>query len=386
MIRYVLAAIISGILLSGCRHDDQDWKEPKGPVPMTVLVYMAANNSMGRDRKDVDDINEMIAAAQDRSLLKRGRVVVFRAEYGGTSQRLMELTPDSLVTRKVYADTDVPATDPARLRQVIADTRDLAPADDYGLVLWSHSLGWTNSSYDEPFPSLRSFGQDRDTGRMMTISELGEALDPGSFKYVYFDCCLMGSVEVVYELRHAAGLFGVSVTEVPYNGLPYDKVLPLLLDGSRTAMISVAQANLEHYGLSTYGSCPVSSVVISAEGLDELASVTSLIYRNALPVAEDFKPQEFYTPPSRYPDYRFYDFAQYVEAICPDSTLLADWRKALDKVVAFSGNSDYIWYSIPIERHCGLSTRILTTAEDALRLGYDKLQWHRDVSFNLVTL
>ncbi len=344
---------------------------------MTLLVYMAANNSLGRDRKDLDDIDEMIKAARAGALAGGARVLVFRSEYyGSRSQRLMELTPDSLRTLITYADDGTPASDPERLRRVIADTRAKAPADHYGLVLWSHGLGWTNLSFDS---KLRSFGEDRTTGRMMAISELGGALDADAFDFIYFDCCLMSSVEVAYELRHAAPYLCGSVTETPYDGMPYDKTLPLLLDGSPSALEATARTVMEHYGVHTFGSCPVSAVVVATEALDDLAAATVEIYSTARELPEDFTPQQFYFS-SRYPEYRYYDLEQYVETICPDQAMLDSWREILGRVVKFQAHSDYIWSTDhPITRHCGLSTRILFKASDSGVLGYSDLQWYSDV-------
>jgi hypothetical protein len=42
------------------------------------------------------------------------------------------------------------------------------------------------------------------------------------------DACLMGSVEVAYELRNKADFIIASPTEVIYMGYPYDRIIPEL--------------------------------------------------------------------------------------------------------------------------------------------------------------
>lgn len=378
MIKHIFLTIALATALSGCHHDES----PDTPqtAPMTVVVYMAADNSLGRDHKDTDDINEMLTAKRKGALAKGSRVMVYRAEYRTGRQRLMELKSDSLHTVKEY-DRSLASTDPMRMRQALADARSLAPANEYGLVLWSHALGWTNATADPPRGSVapRSFGDDLTAGRKMPISELGEALDPDAWKYIYFDCCLMGSVEVAYELRHAAPYIYASVTETPYDGVPYDKAMALLADGSPEALTAISQVVAEHYGLSTLGGCPVSASVISTAGLDRLAEVTARIFESANPLPEDFEPQQFYYS-YRYPDYRYNDLEQYVEAICSDNELLAEWRDALAATVTHQLHSDWIWTYYPISRHCGLSTRIVRTPDKIATLGYDKLKWWTDVA------
>ncbi|MDE6509803.1 MAG: hypothetical protein K2K99_06355 [Muribaculaceae bacterium] len=380
MIKYILLTIAAALTLSACHSDS-----PSVPstAPMTVVVYMAADNSLGRDRKDIDDINEMIAAKRSGALSDGSRVMVYRAEYRTGRQRLLELKSDSLHTVREY-DRTLASTDPERMRQVLADARTLAPAVEYGLVLWSHALGWTNSTVD-PAPysvAPRSFGDDLSANRKMTVSELGAALDPAAWKYIYFDCCLMASVEVAYELRHATGLIYASVTETPYDGCPYDKALALLADGSEQALCAIARAVASHYGLSTRGCCPVSASVISTAGLDRLADVTARIYRSGHKLPDDFEPQQYYHS-YRYPSYRYNDLEQYVEAVCSEDALLDEWREALAATVRHQLHSDWIWSNIEIIRHCGLSTRIVRTPGQISTLGYDGLQWWTDVASHL---
>lgn len=367
-----LILVATALTLTACHKSEPE----KGTADMAVLVYMAADNSLGRDRMDQADINEMVSAAQAGALSGNNRVLVFRARYGGEGQRLCELTRDSLVTLKNY-DREINPMDPDQMRRVIDDFRDLAPANNYGLVLWSHATGWLNTT-------TRSFGQDYTHGLRMKITDLGSVLRPDEFEYVYFDCCLMMGVEVAYELRHAARYLAGSVTETPYKGLPYDKALPYLLDGSLESLTANARIVMENYANNGYGNCPVSEVVIETAALDALAELTTKVKAYGLaPKAKEEYQQFFYAGSiDPQPTDAYFDLDEYVESVCPYADLLADWRKALQKAVKFQAHSDYVWSYTPITRHCGLSTFIPFTEADLKRDGYNELQWSQLVIKN----
>lgn len=368
LITLLLAAVM--LTLTSCHKDEP---EPK-PAPMAVLVYMAADNSLGRDRMDTADINEMLTAARSGALAGRSRVLVYRAEFGDEDQSLCELTRDSLVTLKHYG-RDMGAVDPDRMREVLDDFRDLAPADHYGLVLWSHASGWVNTT-------TRSFGQDKTRGLHMKITDLGQVLAPEEFDYIYFDCCLMMGVEVAYELRHATRYLAGSVTETPYKGMPYDKSLPYLLDGSLEALKANAQTVMDHYSGNGYGDCPVSAVVVKTAALDSLATVSAEVMSCALtPKEKDEYQQFFYERESpgifspMVPSDKYFDLEEYVESVCPDPELLARWRDGLRNTVIFQAHSSHVWSYTTITRHCGLSTFIPFTDADLTLDGYNELQW-----------
>ncbi|MDE7388393.1 MAG: hypothetical protein K2M97_03965 [Muribaculaceae bacterium] len=369
----LLTALILVMALASChRHESPVKDKPAEPVPMTVLVYMAANTNLN----DASDLNEMLNAARGGALSARGRVMVYHDN--GRRQRLMELTPDSFAT-VVQFPTDRPATDASRLREVIDATRSAAPADRFGLVLWSHATGWvgTDSPSQSYAPQLRSFGSADRSGLQMDIPDLGAALGTGEFEFIYFDCCLMMGAEVVYELRHAARYLCGSVTETPGRGMPYDRSLPLLLEGTEKSLAANARLQLEEYGRDTYDSCPVSSVVIRTDGIDRLAALTAAIFAeaDARPATGEDDIQHFYYA-YNYPRHKFVDMEQYV-ARCSGSPALTElWRAALDRVVVANVHSTYIWTIWPIEHHCGLSIR--PTNDSAL--GYHRLQWWNDVA------
>ena len=205
----ILLSLILAIVLQSCREVPEPALPTHEHADRTVVIYMAANNSLGSNGADVDDMDEMSAAMTGGQFPDSTKVVVFHAPYtNGKNHSLLQLERDgSWTTLKTYPQ-GLSSVSPERMRQALADVITLAPAAHYGLILWSHAMGWTNGPDSKPASVLRSFGLDN--RQEMTITDMASALAGFKFEYIYFDCCYMGSVEVIYELRDNAPLIVAS--------------------------------------------------------------------------------------------------------------------------------------------------------------------------------
>lgn len=364
----ILLSLILAIVLQSCREVPEPALPTHEHADRTVVIYMAANNSLGSNGADVDDMDEMSAAMTGGQFPDSTKVVVFHAPYtNGKNHSLLQLERDgSWTTLKTYPQ-GLSSVSPERMRQALADVITLAPAAHYGLILWSHAMGWTNGPDSKPASVLRSFGLDN--RQEMTITDMASALAGFKFEYIYFDCCYMGSVEVIYELRDNAPLIVASPAEVPFDGMPYQTTLPLLAEGRP---VDAAKATAAHYEGRTGSYCPSTFGAIRTGALDALAEATADVYRTAIqgPLPDTFTPQRF----SVNSNNNFFDLEQYVEAITTDPALLDRWRKALDDAVISQSHSPAMW-GAPLLRHCGLSTNILLTRADYRRHGYNRLSW-----------
>lgn len=367
-------------LAAACGHRDEPAPppapepEPPAVAERTVLVYMVANNDLGQRGWDAADIAEMRTAAATGGLGQDGRLLVMHKSHEGKSV-LKEINSRSAVdTLHVYADdtTPVSAVSIAGMQRAFDDMRRLAPAAHYGLVLWSHGTGWLQDGMPDD-GRRRAFGLDGSA--MMNVSSLAQALDGQDFEYVYFDCCHMASVEVAYELRHATPLIAASATELPNAGMPYDENIPLLMQG----LPAEAAANTFRYYDSMSGSsrtCTMS--VIATDGLDALAEATRTLYASASALPQGVMPQAFERGVCRH-----YDLDHYAELIAGSDEALARWREALRQVVLYADATPRIFNSLTIQRHCGLSTNVVRSADEMDLKGYAGLQWAADVASSL---
>lgn len=370
---------------SSCSRDDDDSPDtPDPPVASaarTVLVYMVADNSLGSNfGSDDQDITEMLEGVRNGAL-NGGRLIVYHNRpktAQGNPPEMLEVTEKGLKVLKTYPDDpSIYSVDPARIREVMTDMKRLAPADDYGLVLWSHANGWlgpTSPSDDR----YRAFGDDR--GYHITVQTLAKTLDDERFSFIYFDCCLMGCVEVIYEMRRLAPYIIASPTELSIDGMPYDKNVPEMFL-SEPDIVKMAENTYTYYEDNVNGydeGCQIA--VYDTTTLDALAAATRDILANvkAFPDMVDYI-QRYNRP---YDSTYIYDMDNYMELIArvdyPE--LLDAWRKAWRNTVIYGAATRNGIGGLYLDRYCGLGVMAIDSHDEVTWRGYDTLQWWKDVA------
>lgn len=368
----ITLGIFLAFLLPSCsdKHDD----EPQPPVSSTVrtvLVYMVANNSLGRYGYDKNDLNEMCQAAREGQL-GESRWVVYCHPYGETP-KLMELDESGEFTTLKEYSTETLSVSIDRMKEVLADVRKFTPAADYGIVLWSHATGWLQNGVTET-SKLRSFGEDN--GRYMNITSLAEALSGAGMSFIYADCCYMGCVEVAYQLRDCADFFVASVAELPADGMDYSQNMKCLT-ARNPDLIGAACNTYNLYEKNNFTNpnnswCTMS--VIDLRMMPALAERTAAIYKSGAYPAK-LNPQTF-TAGYNY----YFDLTQFVENTSADAALLADWNNVMQQTVLYEQATPYIIGGIRVNTHCGLSTFILNSADAQAIRNYRQLDWYNDVA------
>jgi hypothetical protein len=141
---------------------------------------------------------------------------------------------------------EIDMADPAALRDFVVWVVDNYPADHYLLSIWNHGAGWRESR--EAIRAVEANARDTGesalvgaklvswddtsgTGRALYMHEVGEALRQAQeetnvkLDIVGFDACLMGMIEVAYEIKDYADYMIGSEDIEPGDGWPYDKIL-----------------------------------------------------------------------------------------------------------------------------------------------------------------
>lgn len=367
-------------------EDDDDLKPIDKPVTVsrTVLVYMVADNTLGTMYgSDQDDLDEMLKGVKDGAL-HGGRLIVYHNRpktASGNPPQMLEVTEQGLKVLKTYPDdTSVYSVDPERISEVMADMKALAPAEDYGLVLWSHANGWlgATSPSDDRY---RAFGDDR--GYHITVQTLAGTLENERFSFIYFDCCLMGNVETIYELRHIAPIIVACPTELSIDGMPYDRNVPVMFDPELTiedAMVAMAENTYKYYEADENGyndGCQIA-VYRTAE-LDALADVTRSIYETLEQIHPDAALVQPYNRPGEVGYVFDMDNLMELYTRTTYSDLLEAWRAQWRKVVVYGAATRNGIGDLYISRYCGLGTMAIDSASDITWRGYNTLQWWHDV-------
>lgn len=331
------AAMVMAVLFSvSCTKDDAPHYPHSSRV---VLVYMAGDNSLGGYVWDnLDAMRQGMASAPAGS-----RTIAYVDTPDG-NPRLAEVSSSGVKVLHAWPSPHNSAS-AATVHEVVSLVRTLAPADRYGLVLWSHGLAWMPSwatgyltrskarigdtwpqtkhdgeapetsaffvpaafsasasvsvtatgsaSADRPFqafpaptswPATKWFGQD--TGESpagyLDTEQLPEAIPSGVFDWILFDACFMASAETLYALRDKAERIVCSPAEVIADGFPYGEIMAELLR-PEPDLQAVCESYYRHYARHAQPSYRSATVsLIETSQLEALARASASVLGTAL--------------------------------------------------------------------------------------------------------
>ncbi len=346
----------------------------------TILVYMVARNSLGLKGYDAADLKEMDQALKSMDNTNDCRLLVYLSAYG-TEPTLFEIVKDSTSvvhnTLKTYSSS-VKSTTIERMSEVLEDVQRYAPAYDYGLVLWSHATGWAlcfdaNTTSTSLFadqgemPLMRTFGKD--AGASMPLDQLSEALPDKMFSVIINDACLMGCVEVAYQLRNKCDIFVSSPAETLASGMPYDKVMQYFFKEDIDA-VSIAQTTYDYYAnlSGAYRSCALS--VINCSKLEQTALWCKAHFASTAELT-DTSTLQGYIRPSQAKNI-YFDFGDYLQQRCGD-------KSVLDDLVLYKATTPSIAGELSIDsaKYSGLSVYVTGLSNAQNEAYYKTLDWYQ---------
>lgn len=377
----LLGLVLLATAASGCSDDGEAAVEdaPEKEARRTVLLYVAAQNSLGADgnwQRDSTEIMEGTAQLADGDCLlafvddgMKPRVYRFRKGKKPQVERLWE--------------EDACSADPETLREVLQWTGQAFPAQEYGLVLWSHADGWLPPT--NPQSSLCSFGidvgpggsmyadktADGQDGAQMDIVQMAAAIRASGMhlRYVFFDACLMQSLETCYALRDVTDYVVASPIAISSNGAYYAHQVSAGLfsedpaDIARTYYADIADPALS----SHYGDYGIVVAAVRTEGLEALARTTaellprSLLAGRTSPGMDGVQQYQSYSRNYFYRPHN-YDAADAMRRLLPEEDY-PRFLAALEQVVAYKAATPRFWagpgfwafYDVDQEHFCGVS-------------------------------
>ena len=210
----------------------------------TVLVYMAADTSASFYQDAMADVGEMVEAKFPEDV----KVIVHTDAPSPWKGRCWSVDGKGGITPRVKANGSE-ACGHERVLDFVKESVEESDSDHYMLVLWGHGEGidWKQKVTGPSVPTATpaALGADSavnkrfalgsqnavevgDLGKALTNLELknsrGEKLNPDQV-VMGFDACLMGMVEVDYEIKkHVQWAFATS-DEIPVAGWPYRNIL-----------------------------------------------------------------------------------------------------------------------------------------------------------------
>lgn len=342
-------------LLAACSNDHADDVPQPGSVKgrRTVILYMAAENSLGTDGYLRMDSTEVMKGRI--WLANEDRLLMFIDDSQGS--RLYRVTRQGTAPTLVHRwSRKLNASAPETLREVCQMTKEQFPAEEYGLVCWSHATGWIPptpaSTQNVP---LKSFGLDRGNeaagNSEMLIEDFAEAIEASGmhFTYIFFDCCLMQTIETAYALRHVTERVIAAPMSIAACGADYVSQIENGLFSREPADIAktyVADA-YDPAKSYAYGSWGIAMSCLRTDGLETLAAVL----RRHLPqsaLAEKTSPDmngvlfyQYYGSAQKYRPHAF-DMAAALRHILP-ADAAEETVKALDDCLEWYGAGETIY-------------------------------------------
>ena len=276
--------------MSGC-HDSLDVPEEEdvsAETERTVIIYMAAQNSLGQGNFSKDDLAEMVEGKA--SIPANVRVIVYLDDYNLPA--IYQLSAkQGLQLWKQYS-TDRCSTDSLTMLETLREIIAAFPAHHYGLTFWSHASGWVLSQRRNAFgtdPTLTYPFYDKEMNIPVMAGVLAEL---PKMDFLFFDACFMQSIEVAYELRNVTEWMVGSPAEIPGPGAPYDQIMASMCQGDAKG---IAETYGKAYPLKNSDYIGVLLSCIDCEKLDQLAETTGRLltphYMNRTePDTVDFQP------------------------------------------------------------------------------------------------
>lgn len=364
------------------------------PGEKTVLVYLAADNNIGRYVQS--DLDEIMRGVKENPLSVSQHLVIY--DDRGGEARLYEVVYEdgkaAEKTIKTYPDRNSAGLD--ETLEVFNDVfnNPLYEAESYGLVYWSHADGWI----PYPLPSSRWIGQDMGNGdNRMNLSEFKQVLDAAPhFDFILIDACFMQSIEVAYELRNYTDYYIASPTETPGTGAPYDAILPYMFKKGAAKQLVEAYYNVyeEVYNPDRISDSPwtmgAAICVSETARLETLANATrSALQTVSAPLdcadlrREVFNYDQRSTSSSLYVGY--YDLADIMQESLEED-VYAGWKRAFDDAVTYyTTPTNYSaapvgWYEVvgnfSMEGTHGVTHYLPSSPDAAACEPYHTLEWY----------
>ncbi len=434
----VTACLMIAVGLSGCQkaldpyfisgrtYGDNPGNRAMVPNDRRVLLmYLAGYNSLSDCLRD--DLNDVLngwlpgADKKDNVLLVYTHQPMRDGMYSvKTSPYLLRITAgtdgkariDTLIT---YPENSI-SSSTEQMNAVLTYVRNKFPAKSYGMTFSSHSTGYLPTGfygradryvypekrsyakgsrpslpspvpYYEPYqdpslPRVRSIGQDQQgssgsyVSYEMDLRDFAEAI-PMKLDFLIFDACLMGGIEVAYELREKCGKIGFSQAEVLAEGLDYTKIMPHLLGSHEADLTSICQDYFIHYDTQKDAFSRSATIsLIDCSRLEPLAQICRSIFtnhRNELSLIAPYKVQRFY----RSGHHWFYDLESIISNAGATSDEMKALHDALGACVLYKAHTPQFMCEFDIKTFSGFSMYLPCNGTPELDKYYRTLEWNQ---------
>ncbi len=391
-ILYIILVFCLSVGFAACDADpDDDMQKPASKGRRTVLIYMCAENSLGSSRYHLSDSAEIV---KGRAYIDpQDRLLMYIDDNKNPRLYQIDAGHEAPVLKRSWSE-DLCSTSPDTMREILAWTAECFPAAEYGLVMWSHADGWIpaqkavsadgQNACAAPYSwgidvgaggNLSSDkGADGKIGSQMDIEDMAWAIEQSGMhlKYIFFDACLMQSLEVAYALRHSADYVVASPIAITAYGANYTHQLERgLFADSVEQIVKTYHADItDPQQVNVYSDSGIVFAVVRTDALEQLAQATQMalqlsdLLADSIPDLEGLQHYHTYSSVFRYRPHYFDARIAMKYLLTPQAFAIYD--EALSKAVVWqeatsrfwAGPSYYSYIDVDKDNYCGVAAFI----------------------------
>ncbi len=394
-----------------------------------LILYSAGYNSLSDYLiEDISDLKQGWLPGSDRN----DNVLLVYSHF--PTKRGIYSTPTSPTLTRIYKNlegktiSDTLAYFPSetysataeQLHTVLTYVKTEFQAKSYGMIFSSHATGYLPSGYyakpndyiyqdknnisyrygmgrrysnpvpyiapkhDPSLPDVKSIGQDQvgTFGNYVSyeieLDDFAKAL-PMQMEYILFDACLMGGVEVAYELKDKCHYVGFSQTEVLAEGFDYRSLAKHLLGSDTPNPQAVCEDFFHQYYIQSGTSQSATISMVDCTEMNSLSAICCELfhkYREAINRLQASKVQRYY----RYDYCWFFDLYDIIAKAGATEEELSELQKALDICITYKSATPGFMGSFTIDTYSGLSMYLPSQGSIELDKYYRTLQWNKDTA------
>lgn len=342
----LLFVTITAFALVGCDHDDPETNYKYENTTKTIFVYMpwTVNLTSAFDA----NISSMENSINNNGSLKGTDVIVYKASE--SSQAVMFRMKYNITLKKCELDTldfnaGFSSITKESLTSLLNKVCSYSNTGSYSILVGCHGSGWTPkgsyfaSAFAKPSRAFGGIGSDM----QYDISDLSYAIANSAMKkveFVSFDDCYMANVETAYELKDVTNYLVASTSEVMGVGFPYDTLFKYMLGTPDYNNICQTFYNYYITNDDPYGTL---AAIKCGDAIKQMASVMKDI--NATYTFDQSKLSSVQYLDG-YHVHVFYDLSSYIDQLDVPSSLSAEFKTALDKLVPYKVNTPFIYTNL----------------------------------------
>jgi hypothetical protein len=231
-----------------------------------ILVYMDGDNSLSSATDE--DLKEMESVVYSPQV----KVVVLRDTSGDNGGMIYDYN----YTTSSFDEIPVAEPnmgDPSTLVDFVEKYVKKYPSPNVALIMWDHGDGWRSVNYDDTY---RTAAIDDTNNDYLFMHELKEALqqlqnDGVRINLIGFDECLMGSLEVFYDIKDYTDVIVASEVTEPFDGWNYSYVMEAINNNPSLDAYGFGKAIVDAYKKAYLSGTNVyTMIVVKSSDVDTL--------------------------------------------------------------------------------------------------------------------